>query len=50
MAIAAYLGSGDAFDAAIADFAMSYADQAERDFAELQGLIKLGKVPVTTGV
>ena len=32
IAIAAYLGHGDAFDRAIADFAVAYADQNERDF------------------
>jgi uncharacterized protein (DUF2252 family) len=33
IAIAAYLGSGDVFDKAIADFAAAYADQNERDYA-----------------
>jgi uncharacterized protein (DUF2252 family) len=33
VAIAAYLGSGDAFDRALATFAESYADQNERDHA-----------------
>ena len=32
IAIAAYLGSGDVFDEAIADFAVAYADQNERDY------------------
>ncbi|HWW44278.1 MAG TPA: DUF2252 domain-containing protein, partial [Acidimicrobiia bacterium] len=32
-AIAAYLGSSDVFDHAIADFASAYADQNERDYA-----------------
>ncbi len=32
VAIAAYLGSGDVFDEAIADFATAYADQNQRDF------------------
>jgi len=31
-AIAAYLGSGEVFDRAIADFAAAYADQNERDY------------------
>ena len=35
VAIAAYLGSGDTFDQAIADFAEAYADQNERDYAHL---------------
>jgi uncharacterized protein (DUF2252 family) len=33
VAIAAYLGSGSAFERAIGRFAMAYADQTERDFA-----------------
>jgi hypothetical protein len=33
IAIAAYLGGGDAFDEAVADFAAAYADQTERDHA-----------------
>jgi uncharacterized protein (DUF2252 family) len=33
IAIAAYLGSGDVFDKAIADFAAAYADQNESDYA-----------------
>jgi uncharacterized protein (DUF2252 family) len=41
VAIAAYLGSNDTFDRAIADFSRDYADQNERDYAavasELQG-------------
>jgi uncharacterized protein (DUF2252 family) len=32
-AIAGYLGRGDAFDAAVEDFAAAYADQTERDHA-----------------
>jgi uncharacterized protein (DUF2252 family) len=32
IAIAAYLGAGDSFDRATADFSVAYADQIERDF------------------
>ena len=32
IAIAAYLGTGEGFERAIADFAVAYADQHERDF------------------
>jgi uncharacterized protein (DUF2252 family) len=32
VAIAAYLGSGDVFDRALADFALAYAEQNQRDF------------------
>ncbi|MEG0987013.1 MAG: DUF2252 domain-containing protein [Clostridia bacterium] len=34
IAIASYLGAGDAFDRAIADFAYAYADQNQADFDE----------------
>jgi hypothetical protein len=41
IAIAAYLGSNDTFDRAIADFSRAYADQNERDYEtvanDLQG-------------
>jgi hypothetical protein len=35
-AISAYLGTSNAFDEAIADFAEDYADQNEQDFATFQ--------------
>jgi hypothetical protein len=31
--LAGYMGDGDAFESAIADFAMAYADQTDRDWA-----------------
>jgi uncharacterized protein (DUF2252 family) len=40
--IAGYLGRGDAFDAAIVEFADAYADQTERDHAALVDAIKTG--------
>jgi hypothetical protein len=49
-AIAAYLGSSDVFDQAVADFAVSYADQNDRDHAALLQAIKSGRVPCETGV
>jgi uncharacterized protein (DUF2252 family) len=49
-AIAAYLGSSDVFDQAIADFAASYADQNEADHARLAEAIKSGRVPCQTGL
>ena len=42
VAIAAYLGAGDAFDRAIAEFAEGYADQSERDHAALVAAIDVG--------
>lgn len=50
IAISAYLGSGDRFDRAIADFAESYADQVEKDFDALLVAIKQRRVPVMTGI
>jgi uncharacterized protein (DUF2252 family) len=44
VAIGAYLGKGDIFDEAIADFAVAYADQNERDFEALQRAVKDGRV------
>ena len=43
-AIAGYLGSGDAFEQALADFAGSYADQNERDHAALARAVAAGAV------
>jgi Uncharacterized protein conserved in bacteria (DUF2252) len=44
IAIAAYLGGGDAFDEAIADFSALYADCNERDHAALLAAIDSGRV------
>ena len=49
-ALAAYLGSSDVFDQAIADFAASYADQNERDHAGLVAAARSGRLSCTTGV
>ncbi|MEO3472472.1 DUF2252 domain-containing protein [Roseomonas sp. CAU 1739] len=46
--IAGYLGSGDQFDEAMGDFAIAYADQAERDHAALKAAVRKGSVTVTT--
>ena len=50
VALAAYLGGSDRFDQAIADFAETYADQNERDYAALQAAVKEGKVEATTEI
>jgi uncharacterized protein (DUF2252 family) len=50
VAIAAYLGSGDSFDRAIADFSQRYADQNERDYEEFVSAIKDGKLEAVEGV
>ncbi|MFH8798468.1 DUF2252 domain-containing protein [Streptomyces sp. NPDC017936] len=44
VAIAAYLGGGDRFDRALADFAQSYADRNERDFTALRTAVRSGRV------
>ena len=50
VALAAYLGGSGAFDQAIADFAETYADQNERDYAALKTAVKEGKVEATTEI
>jgi hypothetical protein len=47
--IADRMGSCDAFDEAIGDFALAYADQAERDHALLKAAVRKGKVDALTG-
>jgi uncharacterized protein (DUF2252 family) len=49
IAIASYLGKGDAFDQAIADFAASYADQNQRDYESLVAAVECGRLPATLG-
>jgi uncharacterized protein (DUF2252 family) len=44
IAIAGYLGRGDVFDRALADFAESYADQNERDHQALVGAVRSGRL------
>jgi uncharacterized protein (DUF2252 family) len=50
IAIASYLGKGDAFDRAIADFAARYADQNERDYEALVAAVRSGRVEARTGL
>jgi uncharacterized protein (DUF2252 family) len=50
IAIASYLGKGDAFGAAIADFSIAYADQNERDYAAFTAAIGSGRLVAQTGV
>jgi hypothetical protein len=50
VAIASYLGGGKAFDQAMADFAVSYADQNERDYEALAAAAASGRVSVETGL
>lgn len=44
--ISGYLGTSDAFDEAMGDFAVAYADQTERDHAALKAAVSAGKIEV----
>jgi len=46
VAIASYLGKGDAFDQAMARFAESYADQNERDFERVSAAAESGEIQI----
>jgi uncharacterized protein (DUF2252 family) len=46
VAIGAYLGSGESFDLALAEFSRLYADQNERDHAAMKEAIDSGRLPV----
>ncbi len=47
--LSGYLGNGDAFDLAIADFAVAYADQNQRDFAQLRAGVRAKKIRIEKG-
>jgi uncharacterized protein (DUF2252 family) len=42
--ISGYLGKGDVFERAIADFAVAYADQTEHDYEALVAAVKSGRI------
>ena len=48
--LAGYLGDDDVMDRALADFAVLYADQTERDHAAFVAAIKQGRVQAETGI
>ena len=50
IAIGAYLGKGDAFDRAIAEFSERYADQNELDYGALADAAKSGHVHAETDI
>ena len=50
IAIAAYLGTSDTFDRAIADFSTAYADQNERDHQALVDAVASGRLEAATGL
>ncbi len=50
LAIASYLGKGNTFDRAIADFSSAYADQNERDYEAFAAAVASGRLAAETGV
>ena len=46
--ISGYLGHDEHFDYAVADFAMAYADQTERDYQVCQAAIRDGEIAIAT--
>jgi len=50
IAIASYLGNSDVFDKAIAQFAVAYADQNEKDHDALVHAVKSGRLMAEQGV
>ncbi len=50
IAIATYLGGGDAFDQALAEFSEAYADQNERDYNALVEAEKDGRITAQRGL
>jgi uncharacterized protein (DUF2252 family) len=50
IAIASYLGRGDAFDRALARFAAGYADQNERDYEAFAEAVRSGRLEALSGI
>ena len=50
IAIATYLGGGDAIDRAILEFSKAYADQNERDYQALVEAVQSGRITAETGL
>ena len=50
IAIASYLGNGDAFDRAIAEFSTVYADQNEKDYEAFAAAVRSGRLVAQTGI
>jgi hypothetical protein len=48
--IAAYLGSSDVFDSAVADFAAAYADVTAADHATLVAAVREGSIEARVGI
>ena len=50
VAIAAYLGEDDSFDASIAEFSARYAERNERDYADFAHAIRTGRIEAVEGL
>jgi uncharacterized protein (DUF2252 family) len=50
VALAAYMGPSDKFDKAMADFAVAYADQNDKDYAAFQAAIFSGRLDARMGL
>ncbi len=50
IAIASYLGKGDVFEQALADFAVAYADLNERDYNVVVKAVRDGRINAEEGV
>jgi uncharacterized protein (DUF2252 family) len=50
IALAAYLGSGSAFDRAILEFSKAYADQNDADYKRLTDAVQTGRIIAETGL
>ena len=50
IALASYLGKGDTFDRAIADFSVAYADQNEKDYEAFAAAVKSGRLTARSGL
>jgi len=50
VAIASYLGRGEKFDQAMADFAEAYADQNERDYEQFAAAVDSGKLKARSDI
>jgi hypothetical protein len=46
--IVGYVGTTSVFDEAIADYALAYADQVERDYESFRLAIRAGRFPIET--
>lgn len=46
--VAGYLGSTTAFDEAVAAYALTYADQVEKDYASFRAATRAGRFPIET--